>query len=88
MQSFSAPIKSRNPVLHHVFSRMGMAEEQGYGLTSLKKRAEERGLPLPSFSMVIDSLALKIYRSTESATASLEDEIREQLNARELEGFQ
>jgi len=37
MRSFTAPMKSRNPVLHYVFARMGMAEEQGYGLSSLKK---------------------------------------------------
>jgi ATP-dependent DNA helicase RecG len=88
IRSFSSPMKSRNPVLHHVFSRMGMAEEQGYGLTSLKQRAEDLGLPLPSFAMDGDSLVLTIYRSAESATESLDDEIRDQLNASELKGFQ
>jgi ATP-dependent DNA helicase RecG len=51
MQSFAAPMKSRNPSLHYVFSRMGMTEEQGYGLTSLKKHAEKPGLPLPRYAM-------------------------------------
>lgn len=51
MRSFSAPMKSRNPSLHYVFARMGMAEEQGYGLISLKKHAEKLGLPLPSYTM-------------------------------------
>jgi ATP-dependent DNA helicase RecG len=88
MRSFSAPMKSRNPILHHVFSRMGLAEEQGYGLTSLKERAEEHGLPLPSFSMDGGSLVLTIYRSAESATESLDDEIRQKLNTNELKGFQ
>ena len=32
LRTFSAPMKSRNPVLHYVFARMGMAEEQGFGL--------------------------------------------------------
>jgi len=40
LRSFNAPMKSRNPVLHYVFSRMGFAEEQGYGLSSLKRLAE------------------------------------------------
>ena len=88
MRSFSAPMKSRNPILHHVFSRMGMAEEQGYGLTSLKQRAEELGLPLPSFSMDSGSLVLTIYRSVASATESLTDEVKKQLNASELKGYQ
>jgi ATP-dependent DNA helicase RecG len=71
MRSFTAPMKSRNPVLHYVFARMGMAEEQGYGLTSLKKHAEKLGLPLPSYSMEGDSLVLTIYRTAESATKGL-----------------
>jgi len=32
LNAFSAPMKSRNPQLHYVFARMGMAEEQGFGL--------------------------------------------------------
>ena len=31
LQSFTAPMLSRNPELHFVFARMGMAEEQGFG---------------------------------------------------------
>jgi ATP-dependent DNA helicase RecG len=57
MRSFSAPMKSRNPVLHYVFARMGMAEEMGYGLNSLKRRAESLGLPLPTYSMDGEYLA-------------------------------
>ncbi len=32
LRSFTAPMKSRNPMLHYVFARMGLAEEQGFGL--------------------------------------------------------
>mgnify|MGYP001225522383 CR=1 FL=1 len=35
---------SRNPELHFVFARMGMAEEQGLGIRSLRDRAKELGL--------------------------------------------
>jgi hypothetical protein len=38
-----------NPVLHHVFARMELAEERGLGLKSMKARAEAAGLPLPRF---------------------------------------
>jgi predicted HTH transcriptional regulator len=37
---------SRNPVLHNVFARMELAEERGLGLTSMKRRAGEAGVPL------------------------------------------
>jgi ATP-dependent DNA helicase RecG len=86
MQSFTAPMKSRNPVLHYVFARMGMAEEQGFGLTSLKKQAEKLGLPLPSYSMEGDSLVLTIYRSKSAATATL-GAILEDLTNEEQEGW-
>jgi ATP-dependent DNA helicase RecG len=36
LQSFDAPMVSRNPLLHVVFSRMEMAEERGLGLKSMK----------------------------------------------------
>ena len=87
MKTFEAPIKSRNPLLHYVFARMGMAEEQGFGLTSLKQHAEELGLPLPSYSMEGDSLVLTIYRSADSATKSLDRSVLDQLSVPEQQGW-
>jgi ATP-dependent DNA helicase RecG len=88
MNAFKAPIKSRNPLLHYVFARMGMAEEQGFGLTSLKQQAEKLGLPLPSYSMEGDSLVLTIYRSKAGAVAGLPSVVRETLNADERKGWE
>lgn len=88
MRSFSAPMKSRNPVLHYVFARMGMAEEQGYGLTSLKKQAEKLGLPLPSYSMEGDYLVLTIYRSPASSLVDLAPQIFARLNRDERTAWQ
>jgi ATP-dependent DNA helicase RecG len=88
MSSFSAPMKSRNPVLHYVFARMGLAEEQGYGLTSLKQHAEELGLPLPSFTMEGDSLVLTIYRSEAGAVAGLPSDVRAGLNEDEAASWE
>ncbi len=88
MKSFKAPIKSRNPLLHYVFARMGMAEEQGYGLTTLKKHAEKLGLPLPSYSMEGDSLVLTIYRSKAAAATVLGKEILESLSKSERAGWE
>lgn len=87
MRSFTAPMKSRNPVLHYVFARMGLAEEQGFGLTSLKEHAEKLGLPLPSYSMEGDSLILTIYRTAESATKSLDKAVVGELTAEEQKGW-
>jgi len=65
-----------------------MAEEQGYGLSSLKKHAEKLGLPLPSYSMEGDSLVLTIYRSKAAATATLGGEILESLSKAERAGWE
>lgn len=88
MQTFTAPMKSRNPALHYVFSRMGMAEEQGYGLTSLKQHAEKLGLPLPSYTMEGDYLVLTIYRSKAAAVSALSQDIFEQLSKAEQAGWE
>lgn len=88
MQTFTAPMKSRNPALHYVFSRMGMAEEQGYGLTSLKQHAEKLGLPLPSYTMEGDYLVLTIFRSKAAAVSALSQDIFEQLSKAEQAGWE
>jgi len=89
LNAFSAPMKSRNPQLHYVFARMGLAEEQGFGLRqSLKRRAEELRLPLPGFAMDGDYLVLTIYRTLRAATMVLPDAARESLSTAELAGWE
>ena len=88
MRSFEAPMKSRNPVLHFVFARMGLAEEQGYGLTSLKKEAEKHDLPLPTFTKEGDSLVLTIYRTAKAAAESLDTDVLDSLNSSERKGWE
>ena len=63
MQSLDAPMLSRNPVLHYVFSQMRLAEERGLGLKSLRLRAEGAGVPLPRYRWRAPYLELSIYRS-------------------------
>jgi len=87
MQTFSAPLKSRNPILHYVFARLGMAEEQGFGLNSLKDEAEKLGLPLPSFSMEGDYLVLTIFRTRTAAVSTLESDVLEHLSKAERNGW-
>jgi hypothetical protein len=67
---------------------MGMAEEQGFGLTSLKQQAEKLGLPLPSYSMEGDSLVLTIYRSKAAAATVLGKEVLASLSKSERAGWE
>ena len=88
LQDFSAPMLSRNPELHFVFARMGMAEEQGLGLASLRDRAKELGLPRPRFTWDDPYLVLTLYRSAEGATKALGEETLMALSKSERKGWQ
>jgi ATP-dependent DNA helicase RecG len=88
MQSLTAPMLSRNPILHFVFSQMGLAEERGLGLKSIKERARQAGLPLPVYTWEDPYLVLTIYRSAASAARMLKPEIRQSLNDDEQTGWQ
>ena len=67
LQSFDAPMLSRNPALHYVFSQMDLAEERGLGLKSMKQRAEQARLPLPAYSWKDPYLVLTFYSTPASA---------------------
>lgn len=66
IKAFDAPMLSRNPLLHYVFSQMDLAEEKGHGLRSLKRRSQELGLPLPRYTYEAPYLNLTIYRSAQA----------------------
>lgn len=83
MKSFKTPMLSRNPVLHYVFARMELAEERGLGLRSMQARAEEAGLPLPSFAWEAPYLVLTLYRNAAGVVHDLNPEVLEHLNADE-----
>ena len=87
LQAFSAPMLSRNPVLHYVFARMDLAEERGLGLKSMKERATGTGLPLPTFGWEEPYLVLTLYRNAEGATRSLGKDILAELSAEERRGW-
>lgn len=88
LQNFSAPMLSRNPELHFVFARMGMAEEQGLGLASLRDRAKELGLPRPQFTWDDPYLVLTLYRTAESAIKALGENALKALSKSERKGWQ
>lgn len=78
MQNFTAPMLSRNPILHSVFSQMDLAEERGLGLHSMKQKAEKAGLPLPVYTWNDPYLVLTLYRTGAAAIpADLLDSLNE-----------
>jgi len=88
LQNFSAPMLSRNPSMHFVFARMGMAEEQGLGLDSLRGRAEQQNLPLPRFTWDDPYLVLTLYRSSKAAVKTLDGKKLETLSKAERSGWE
>ena len=79
---------SRNPELHFVFARMGMAEEQGFGIRSLRDRAKKLSLPLPRYTWDAPYLVLKLYRSAKSVIRELPANVLDSLNAEERRGWE
>lgn len=87
LQDFSAPMLSRNPELHFVFARMGMAEEQGLGLSSLRERAKELSLPIPRYKWDEPYLVLSLYLSAEGATEAIDKDKLKTLSKSEQKGW-
>jgi ATP-dependent DNA helicase RecG len=88
LQSFTAPMLSRNPGLHFVFARMGMAEEQGFGIRSLRDRAKKLGLPLPRYAWDAPYLVLTLFQTSEAAQRALTPDALESLSKAERKGWQ
>ena len=88
MQSFGAPMLSRNPLLHYVFAKMAMAEERGLGLKSMRQRAQEAGLPLPRYAWMDPYLVLTVYPTLSATTTSLAPGVLANLSDREQTGWQ
>ena len=88
LQSFDAPMLSRNPSLHYVFAKMELAEERGLGIKSLKSQATLASLPLPKYAFNDPYLVLTLYRSPESASLTLAPQILAKLNEDERMAWQ
>ena len=88
LQEFNAPMLSRNPVLHYVFAKMELAEERGLGLKSMKARASDVGLPLPKYARENPYLVLTLFRSGAAASATLDQNVVEDLSKSERMGWQ
>ncbi|MGJ8640732.1 MAG: ATP-binding protein [Opitutaceae bacterium] len=87
IQEFNAPMLSRNPLLHYVFSQMDLAEEKGHGLRSLKRRSQELGLPLPRYTYEAPYLNLTIFRTSEAAISDISPELLKLFSDDERRGW-
>ncbi len=87
LQSFQAPVVSRNPRLHAVFNTMELAEERGFGLLSMRRSASDARLPLPHYSWEDPYLVLTIYRTEEGASAYLPEAVSNELTDSERKGW-
>jgi len=81
MQSFKAPMLSRNPQLHYVFAQMNLAEERGLGMKTLGSLPEKLGLPMPMYSFEDPYLVLTLYLNP---NPELNLAVRSTLNGDEL----
>jgi ATP-dependent DNA helicase RecG len=88
LQSFSAPMLSRNPELHYVVARMGMAEERGLGIKTLKSRAQQERLPLPKYEWEDPYLKLTIFRAPGAAARTLQSAVLASLTESEKNGWE
>jgi ATP-dependent DNA helicase RecG len=87
MKSFTAPMLSRNPQLHYVFGQMGLAEERGLGMKTLKSVPQKLGLPLPKFTINDPYLVLQLFSTAESVAAAVEPSALDSLNEDERAGW-
>lgn len=87
MNNFSAPTLSRNPILHAVFSRLGLAEERGLGMETWRKLAQKHELPSPRFSVEGPYLVLTIYRNPEAVISTIPADSLEKLSTSEREAW-
>jgi ATP-dependent DNA helicase RecG len=71
IESFSAPTLSRNPKLHHVFQQMGLAEEAGFGMRTMRALRGKVGGVVPTISFVDPYLVLTLYTSVEAAATEV-----------------
>lgn len=88
LQSLNAPMLSRNPILHYVFSKMNLAEERGLGLKTMRNLAESSGLPLPTYRWENPYLVLRILRRPGAAVRMLPQHVQGQLSRSEQKGWQ
>jgi len=73
--------------MHFVFANMDLAEERGLGLKSMKARAQQAELPLPSYAYKAPYVTLTLYRDAKAATADVGGDALGQMSDAERAGW-
>ncbi|MFA6597149.1 MAG: ATP-binding protein [Ignavibacteriaceae bacterium] len=85
-KNFNVPPESRNPKIAYLFNEIDVVEELGLGMKELKKIADEKFLPRPSFRMDGQYFITTLYTKPGAYSAGVKDKLKE-LNAEEKRGF-
>jgi ATP-dependent DNA helicase RecG len=89
VESFSAPTLSRNPKLHHIFRQLGLAEEAGRGMQTMKELRREHGGWIPAITFNDPYLVLTLHESAEAAATDLaQEDAHDLLSAEEIRGWE
>jgi len=87
LQLFNAPMLSRNPLLHYVFLRMGLAEERGLGLVTMKAQVKKANIPTPTYRWRDPYIELTVYRSSKAAAEQVDEKVLASLSSGERKGW-
>ena len=74
IRTLDLPSVSRNPKIMYVYNRMGLAEQRGIGLRSMKSLTE-KGFPLPLIDLKGNVLEIAFARSSSALSRLLADDI-------------
>jgi ATP-dependent DNA helicase RecG len=86
IRTLDLPSVSRNPKVMYVYNRMGLAEQRGIGLRSMKSLSE-KGFPLPVINLKGNVLELAFARSADALSGVIASEISG-LSTQDKEGIQ
>ncbi|MBK9097537.1 MAG: hypothetical protein IPM14_05285 [bacterium] len=87
--NFNVPPESRNPKIAYLFNEIAVVEEVGLGMKELKKLADVRTLPKPSFRMFEQYFVTTIYTKVSAQPSSIEiQEKLKSLSTSEKQGYE
>ena len=86
IKTLDLPSVSRNPKIMYVYNRMGLAEQRGIGLRSMKSLSE-KGFPLPVIDLKGNVLEIAFARSADALPEIISSEIAD-LSEQDKQGIQ
>ena len=86
IKTLDLPSVSRNPKIMYVYNRMGLAEQRGIGLRSMKSLSE-KGFPLPIINLMGNVLEISFARSSNALSEIISSETAD-LSEQDKQGIQ